>query len=292
MKTLRAGLSALTVAAIWVACSSDNSPPPDTHGPQQTPCDTEEDCVAPSNSRCGKRSCVNAVCELEIYLQSRSNFRGDCQVDMCTSTGFAVPRPDLNDVEDDGNPCTNDSCYEAPDGTYSRHVDLEAGPAPTGSGFCDERGHLVQCLKAEDCDDMSLTCSGDKACVPLACTNHVRDESIGESFTDCGGPCDTCAIGKPCNIGADCISGICGDDKICAVPTCQDGVKNGIETGVDCGGQSCGPCPDGSGCISGNDCETRSCFAGKCQPRTCDDDLRNGDEEDIDCGAECPPCQY
>lgn len=46
-------------------------------------------------------------------------------------------------------------------------------------------------------------------------------------------------------------------------PTCSDGVKNGSETGVDCGG-SCQPCANGQTCASGNDCASAICTSGVC----------------------------
>ena len=50
-------------------------------------------------------------------------------------------------------------------------------------------------------------------------------------------------------------------------PTCDDGIQNGDETGIDCGG-SCAACA------------------------TCDDGILNGDETGIDCGGpDCEPCQ-
>ena len=49
--------------------------------------------------------------------------------------------------------------------------------------------------------------------------------------------------------------------------TCDDGMQNGDEEGVDCGGSDCPACP------------------------TCDDGIQNGDEEGIDCGGSvCAPC--
>lgn len=45
----------------------------------------------------------------------------------------------------------------------------------------------------------------------------------------------SCSSGADCESGA-CVAGICG-------PTCGDGVRSGDETGVDCGGDSCAPCP-------------------------------------------------
>jgi hypothetical protein len=56
-------------------------------------------------------------------------------------------------------------------------------------------------------------------------------------------------------------------------PTCTDGVRDGTETGVDCGGGLCGPCPAGEGCRTSADCETSlglTCINGLCTlSRTC-----------------------
>lgn len=55
-----------------------------------------------------------------------------------------------------------------------------------------------------------------------------------------------------------------------SAPTCTDGIQNGDETGVDCGGSSCAPCVT---------------------PPTCTDGIQNGDETGVDCGgSSCAPC--
>jgi hypothetical protein len=69
-----------------------------------------------------------------------------------------------------------------------------------------------------------------------------------------------------------------------------DAVKNGDETGKDCGGGLCPSCPDGEGCIVGTDCESHVCIAGTCRPSTCDDNLQNGAEVDVDCGGPASGC--
>ena len=48
--------------------------------------------------------------------------------------------------------------------------------------------------------------------------------------------------------------------------TCVDGLKNGKETDVDCGG-NCPVCDDGKDCAADTDCKVGTCFAGKCAPR-------------------------
>jgi len=75
-------------------------------------------------------------------------------------------------------------------------------------------------------------------------------------------------------------------------PTCSDGIQNGLETGVDCGGPDCPACPtcdDGvqNGSETGVDCGGPDCLA--CP--TCNDGIQNGDETGVDCGGpDCPPC--
>ncbi len=80
-------------------------------------------------------------------------------------------------------------------------------------------------------------------------------------------------------------------------PTCFDGIQNGDESAIDCGGSVCGvckveaTCSDGvlNGNESGIDCGGPDCEL--CAP-TCTDGLLNGDETDIDCGGpDCDVCQ-
>jgi len=73
-------------------------------------------------------------------------------------------------------------------------------------------------------------------------------------------------------------------------PTCTDGVRNGTESDVDCGGE-CGSCDVGEGCLTGADCAEGVCDGGACLAAACDDGVWNGIETDIDCGGgECSPC--
>ncbi len=78
-------------------------------------------------------------------------------------------------------------------------------------------------------------------------------------------------------------------------PTCNDGIQNGDETGVDCGG-SCEPCETVPTCNDGiqNGDETGVDCGGSCEPceaePTCDDGIQNGDETGVDCGGSCEPC--
>ncbi|MEQ8324224.1 MAG: T9SS type A sorting domain-containing protein [Vicingaceae bacterium] len=77
----------------------------------------------------------------------------------------------------------------------------------------------------------------------------------------------------------------------CIYYSCSDGVENGFETDVDCGGPDCIPCPS---CTDGilNQNESEIDCGGVCEPcPSCVDNTRNGQETNIDCGGpDCDPC--
>jgi len=66
---------------------------------------------------------------------------------------------------------------------------------------------------------------------------------------DCRASGYTCADALLCGVDADCLSGQCtnvGQQTRCT--SCNNGVKDGLESGVDCGGEECGGCGDGLPC--------------------------------------------
>jgi hypothetical protein len=102
---------------------------------------------------------------------------------------------------------------------------------------------------------------------PTTCTNGQRDAL--ESDVDCGGAyCASqgklCPINKACTTNLDCQSRLC-KSFVCETASCTDGVQNGQETGVDCGG-TCGACLlVGSACMTSNDCGGgQTCDRGVC----------------------------
>lgn len=134
---------------------------------------------------------------------------------------------------------------------------------------------------------IGIVCPGDQACAGGGC--YPRDCTATACSGDSVCVAETCVeaacVGVVCPAGLRCAEGICRQD------TCSDGVKNGDETGSDCGGY-CTPCSPGSGCMRALDCTSLSCDAGICQAASCTDGSRNGTESDVDCGAGtlCPPC--
>jgi hypothetical protein len=133
-------------------------------------------------------------------------------------------------------------------------------------------------------------CQAQAAQIALpACNDGVKNQ--GETDVDCGGStiCLRCGVGKTCGGGGDCTTGTCSGGTCMALPTCMDGIKNGAETGVDCGGVTmCPRCPPGQGCSSGSDCASHG---GMCQVPSCTDLVKNQNETDVDCGGgTCPTC--
>lgn len=73
---------------------------------------------------------------------------------------------------------------------------------------------------------------------------------------------------------------------------CQDGVRSGMETDVDCGSVCTDKCLIGQGCATGGDCDSTFCHATTriCVLTSCEDARRSGDESDVDCGGSCGAC--
>ncbi len=153
---------------------------------------------------------------------------------------------------------------------------------------------------------------GGGAAPPPTCFDGLRNGD--ETDVDCGGDaCPPCGPSRACRDDADCstfscTAGHCAatrPDAGCATsdqPTCNDCLKNGSETDVDCGGDACPPCAVKSACLSDADCQSGLCMGSVCQDAisptcvasdqpTCADCQKNGDETDVDCGGDaCLPC--
>ena len=85
----------------------------------------------------------------------------------------------------------------------------------------------------------------------------------------------------------------CGGSDCMPCFACDDGIMNGDEEEIDCGGTVCAPCPTCTDGIMNGDEEMVDCGGTECPVcPTCDDGIQNGDEDDVDCGgtfcAVCP----
>jgi hypothetical protein len=256
-------------------------------------CDDGEMCL--ENNDCMSMSCdpEDLVCEPDGSCRDGAQNGDETDVDC----GGSCP-----DGCDDGEGCMeNDDCMSMfcnPDamvcepGASCRdgaqngdETDVDCGgscPTP-----CDDGDECEQ-----DSDCASQVCDERAGvCLPPACDDSVPNGD--ETDVDCGGSCpDDCDDGEGCLDDDDCVSGSCDEnDMTCDAPSCGDGVPNGDETGVDCGGSCPDGCDDGEGCLEDDDCESQVCDEGMmlCLPPACDDGVANGDETDLDCGGSCGP---
>ena len=256
-------------------------------GGAPAPCVTALGCPG-VDDECRKRACVDGFCAWDptpegtaVALQGAA----DCKLRVCDGAGSVKLVDDTADVLDDGIACTMDACVAG----APRNTPVAAGVACGGDRVCDANGRCVACV-------MPAQCGGDlcvnNLCVPATCVNQVKD--VAETAPDCGGPsCEPCSDGKSCLVASDCASGVCGGaPRTCLPPACGDGVKNGGETGVDCGGP-CGVgkgCPAGAGCKVDGDCAGGVCSGSICVA-SCADGVKNGGETGVDCGGSaCLPC--
>ncbi len=133
----------------------------------------------------------------------------------------------------------------------------------TGESDVDCGGPCPHCQVGQKCsvysDCYSQFCEapdgGQSTCQAPACPDGRQNGT--ETDVDCGGgqnTCPRCGNTLKCLKPTDCQSGVClptgimgsGMPNTCQAPTCNDGVKNGNETGTDCGGGGgCPPCGDG-----------------------------------------------
>jgi hypothetical protein len=119
-----------------------------------------------------------------------------------------------------------------------------------------------------------------------------------------GGFCVECVREQDCGPSENCVAGSCIIDT--APPPdaeppaeCTDGMENGNETDVDCGGDACPLCDPGMSCAADADCTSGVCAppptcgfcADVCRSPACTDNVLNGAETDVDCGGPtCPNC--
>jgi hypothetical protein len=253
-------------------------------------CTKNNECMGPT-SLCGYAACQGGLCGIH-GLQgdgpSTSQLYGDCQLAVCSSGKLSFMAKD-QDIYDDGNPCTTNTCESG-----SPKSVINKGAKCNGANYiCDGQGACVECTANDtsNCDGGKPLCIAGH-CAPDTCDNQALDSD--ETAVDCGGVCPPCADGNYCLIPQDCKSDVCAipvnENKLkCITPSCGDMVKNGKESDVDCGGPDCQTrCLPTKKCTNPSDCLSGVCHAGICQAATCTDGVKNGFETGIDCGL--PSC--
>jgi hypothetical protein len=191
------------------------------------------------------------------------------------SSGTGGGQPECSDDGDcdDDTTCRDWSC----DGGKCTFKDESDGSHPMNSMVgncrvyvCDGKGQ-----QRFQPDPTDLPPDDGNPCTKEGCTQDgnvdVGDEDAGTACTLNGGGqgvCDGSGDCVGCVNNADCM----GADAQCdngECVACDDGVQNGKEDGVDCGGPVCKACP-GEQCIQGDMCASGFCADQVCCDKACD----------------------
>lgn len=81
-----------------------------------------------------------------------------------------------------------------------------------------------------------------------------------------------------------------GDAPPVEAGDCADGIEDGLETSIDCGGACAMDCGIGYGCVADDDCSEGACISAECVPSSCVNGTQDADEDGVDCGGPCPAC--
>ncbi|MBI5055620.1 MAG: DUF4215 domain-containing protein [Nitrospirae bacterium] len=278
------------------------------------------------SSNCMNEYCGDGIVQLNEECDDGGTMNNDgcnyiCMREYC---GDGIQQPGIGEVCDDGNAVNGDGCntlcqLDCINNSTMLCGSSNVGECRQGTQTCID-GIWSQCIgeigpSAEICDGLDNDCDGktDEDCVPSdgaacndgdACTTgetYVSGVCQGGTPVNCddGNECtsDSCDPASGCihynsAAGTACSGGVCDGSGSCVVLSCGDGVKNGNETDIDCGGFCPNKCVDGKMCSASPDCASGVChYTGFCLAPTCMDMVKNGSETDIDCGGGvCSKC--
>lgn len=247
---------------------------------------------------------------------ARCDEASDCESGVCASLTCQSPSCDdgVANGGESGVDCGSADCGPCPNGESCRGDEDCIGGVCSGAKCTDAQctdGRLNGDETDVDCGGSCSPCGADGVCrVDADCESGVclstspttnrcsqadcsdGERNARETDVDCGGPdCPACPDEKVCRVAADCASHVCdARTQTCAPPACDDGVLNGPEFDVDCGGGCAVRCAPGAPCAVGQDCVSGLCDDGVCLGESCNDGAQNQGESDVDCGGPCAPC--
>ncbi|AKU98099.1 Tryptophan synthase alpha chain [Labilithrix luteola] len=264
----------------------------DCGGPTAPPCDPSKACKVADD--CTSKVCTGNICQAPTKgdgVKNGTETDVDCgggaptNADRCETNKACLVKDDCISKVCTGNVCQAPTKNDHEKNGTETDIDCGGG-APTNADRCDTN---KACVGKDDCIS--------KVCTANVCQAPTKSDGVqngSETDVDCGGGAptnaDRCETNKACLVKDDCISKVC-TGNVCQAPTKSDGVKNGTETDVDCGGgapTNADRCDTSKACIGGSDCLSKVCTANVCQAPTNNDNVQNGTETDVDCGGGAP----
>jgi hypothetical protein len=250
-------------------------------------CGGGKKCSAPAD--CSTGFCVDGVCCDKACT-------GSCQACTKALTGGTdgtcgnIPSGNASDPTKAACPSAGDVCGAS---GLCRCNDVTLDGSETsvdcGGGVCGKCGQGKACGGAADCASGfcvdGVCCNEACAGSCQACTNALT------GGTD--GTCGNIPLGNasdPTKAACPSAGDVCGMGGLCR---CGDGLKNGLETDVDCGGTVCNACANLKSCVGSPDCTSTYCDLNNstCYAFHCGSGTKDVDETDTDCGgADCVGC--
>lgn len=247
-----------------------------------------------------------------VYLDADGDDFGDAERPWtgCFPTDdYVADATDCNDLDAFVHPGAVELCdgvsNACADELEADELDVDQDGVSVCAGDCNDGRQDISPQLAERCDGEDTNCDGrtDEAGAVDAPTWHLDgdgdgfggipvlqtcyapegwvedgsdcNDSVAWLNVDCDVPsCEVCPDGAECDDATECVSGVC--DETCQEPTCEDGVLNGSETDVDCGGD-CPGCQLLEQCDESTDCVSGACTGGVC---SCNGDLSCDDGND------------
>ena len=205
-------------------------------GPSE--CDDGNVCT---DDRCEGGECIHE--SLDGDMPAEMQITGDCRRRACRA-GVVSDETDEGDLPFDGKECTDDVC----NGNQPQHPPLAGGTACTEGGgqVCNGEGDCVECFTNAQCTAPD-TCGGGGPAGQCGCDPSITCGTLG--LTCGGGGVDDCDMAIQCS----------------------NGIQDGDETDVDCGGPqpmmggTCAIlCTSGKSCMNNTDCVSNSCTGNVC----------------------------
>jgi hypothetical protein len=270
-----AAASVAVAAAVGLGCSGATVTGGGTvsvdAGSAPLPCGSATECPAPANP-CEVAVCVGGFCggtaaPAGTRVPDSVQSRGDCKKLSCGEGGAFATAADTTDLpEDDGNPCTAESC----DGPNPTHPNKAAGATcasgDAGAGVCNGSGVCGECTPG------SVQCAGNtpRTCeangtwkngtpCPFVCSGAGQCTGVcTPGAQDCQGkqPRTCNAAGQWENTGSVC-------PNVCTAGACTGVCTPGA---TQCSGNTPQSCNASGQWVSGTACggTTPACSAGTC----------------------------